>query len=263
MCPQPPNNSPEAEMVSEHLRYIDLIDKPPVTLGLTGGEPTLLGRGLLDIIHRAKDKLPSTHLHMLTNGRLYAYKDYVRQIAAINHPSFMTGIPLFSDIANEHDYIVQAAGAFDQTTKGLYNAAECGLNIELRIVLTKQTIPRLLQISEFIYRSFPFVQHVAFMGMENMGYVKKNWNLLWEDPVDYMAVLEKAVKNLYYRNLNVSIYNLQRCILPKSLWAFARQSISDYKNISLNECNNCSQVQECGGLFKSSETRHSRGIHSI
>jgi len=146
---------------------------------------------------------------------------------------------------------------------GLYNAAEHKLHVEVRVVLHKQTIRRLEQLAEFIYRNLPFVSHVALMGLENMGYVKRNWDLLWIDPVDYADVLERTVRHLFYRRLNVSIYNLQLCILPRSLWTFARQSISDYKNIYLDVCSKCGVRAQCGGLFKSSETRHSPGIHPL
>jgi hypothetical protein len=65
----------------------------------------------------------------------------------------------------------------------LYNAEQAGLTLEIRVVLHKQSIPRLRQLANFIYRNFPFTAHVALMGLENMGYVKKNWDLLWIDPV--------------------------------------------------------------------------------
>jgi len=116
---------------------------------------------------------------------------------------------------------------------------------------------------EYIYRNLPFVSHVALMGLENMGYVKKNWNILWIDPVDYMKTLEHAVRHLFYRGMNVSIYNLQLCLLPKTLWPFSRQSISDFKNIYLEECENCTVKNFCGGLFLSCKSRHSSGIHCL
>ena len=147
--------------------------------------------------------------------------------------------------------------------QGLYNAAKYGLRIEIRVVLHKQTLPRLKNLADFIYRNLPFVNHIALMGLENMGYVKANWSLLWEDPVDYMPVLEDTVRYLFYRRMNVSIYNLQLCLLPRSLWGFARQSISDFKNIYLDECTNCDVQDRCAGLFLSSEARHSRGIKAI
>jgi len=263
MCSQPPSLDDDNQIVDEHLRIIDLIKVPPETLGITGGEPTLLGEGLVRILARLKEKFPNTHVQMLTNGRLYSYPDLVRELASVKHPSFISAIPLYADIANVHDYIVQARGAFDQTIAGLYNTARFNLQTEVRVVLHKQTIPRLLPLTDYIYRNLPFVSHVALMGLENMGYVKKNWDILWIDPLEYMEILQQAVTRLFYRGVNVSIYNLQLCLLPKEIWPFSAKSISDFKNIYLEECENCEVKNFCAGLFLSSKSKHSSGIHRL
>lgn len=263
MCSQPPKDVDDSHIVAEHLRLIDLIESPPEHLGITGGEPTLLKDGLVRIIARLKERFPDTSVVMLSNGRLYAYEEFVQELVAVQHPYFLTSIPLYADNAVDHDYVVQAKGAFDQTIQGFYNSAKHGLAVEVRVVLHKQTIPGLPSLVEFIYRNLPFVRHVALMGLENMGYVKKNWDLLWIDPADYSITLEAAVQYLYRRRVDVSIYNLPLCVLPKSVWSFARKSISDYKNIYLDECGRCRVKEYCGGLFQSSETRHSRLIKAV
>ena len=263
MCSQPPKAVDDSYLVEENLKMLSLIQASPEYMGITGGEPTLLGPDLIRLLETAKEKLPATHLHMLTNGRLYKDLAFVRRIADVNHPSFISAIPLYADVAGVHDYIVQAHGAFDETVEGLYNAAEAGLAVEIRIVLHKQSIPRLKQLTEFIYWNFPFAVHVAFMGLENMGYVKKNWKELWIDTVDYMDSLGEAVRYLYLRRMNVSIYNLQLCLLPQSLWSFARKSISDFKNEYLDVCSHCTVRDHCSGLFLSQVNRHSDSIHSL
>ena len=183
---------------------------------------------------------------MLTNGRQFNDEQYVKKIAAIPGLNLLSAIPLYADVAPIHDYIVQAKGAFDQTAKGLYNMARHKLPVEIRVVLHKQTIPRLLHLMGVHLSKFPpFVAHVALMGLENMGYVKKNWELLWIDPVDYQDDLEAAVRYLHYRQMPVSIYNLQLCILKSTLHPFARKSISDLKNIYLEECSHCSVRNDC------------------
>jgi hypothetical protein len=101
------------------------------------------------------------------------------------------------------------------------------------------------------------------MGLENMGYVKKNWETLWIDPVDYMSTLEEAALALTRQGMLVSIYNLQLCLLPKSLWGLARKSISDFKNIYLPECEGCAAKEHCAGLFLSQQDRHSAHIRRI
>ena len=263
MCSQPPKEVDDSHLVEENIKMLSLIQTPPEYMGITGGEPTLLGPDLIRLLEATRDRLPNTHIHMLTNGRLYKDLAFVRRIADVQHPSFVSAIPLYADVAGVHDYIVQAHGAFDETVEGLYNAAEAGLAVEIRIVLHKQSIPRLKQLAEFIYWNFPFAVHVAFMGLENMGYVKKNWEELWIDPVDYMDSLGEAVKYLYLRRMNVSIYNLQLCLLPQSLWSFARKSISDFKNEYLDVCAHCTARDHCSGLFLSQVNRHSKHIHAL
>jgi len=246
--------------VAEHLRLIALIDKPPVALGITGGEPTLLGEGIVTVLSAIKERFPETAVHMLTNGRAYADDRFVAELAAAAPQGFVSGVPLYADVPDLHDWIVQAKGAFAETMAGLYNAARYGLRTEIRVVLHKQTLPRLVPLMGFIYRNLPFVGHVALMGLENMGYVKKNREALWIDPLDFAEELEEAVKAMHYRGMRLSVYNLPLCVLPRAVWPFARQSISDYKNIYLEECGGCAVRRRCSGLFASSKNLHSRGI---
>jgi hypothetical protein len=86
---------------------------------------------------------------------------------------------------------------------------------------------------------------------------------LWIDPYDYQNQLEAAVEFLAIRGMNVSIYNHQLCVLPKSLWKFARKSISDWKNIYLDRCQPCGVKEECGGFFKWATKLHSGHIRAI
>src|SRR5208282_3769811 len=264
MCSQPPQDRDDTDALTErNLNLIRLIDKPPSRLVITGGEPTLLGERLFAIIASLRDKFPETYLHMLTNGRVFAWPGYTAQLAAIKHPNLVLGIPLYSDDSTTHDYVVQAKGAFDQTILGLHQAARYGLRIEVRVVLHAITIPRLPQLAEYIYRNLTFVEHVALMGLENIGYAPRNMSELWIDPHDYQDQLESAVETLSTRMMNVSIYNHQLCVLRESLWKFARKSISDWKNIYLDECQTCGVREQCGGFFQWATKLHSEYIHPV
>jgi len=101
------------------------------------------------------------------------------------------------------------------------------------------------------------------MGIETIGLARKNIDEIWIDPYDYMSQLEKTVEYLDQRLMNVSIYNLQLCILPGDLWPFARKSISSWKNIYLEECQQCDFRDECGGFFSSSKDKYSKYIHPL
>jgi His-Xaa-Ser system radical SAM maturase HxsC len=260
MCSQPPKPGAES-LLNICLRTVELLrSQPPAHLGITGGEPTLLGEGFIRLLASLKANLPDTVVTALSNGRGFADAALADAIADVGHPGLRFTIPLHADVPDVHDYIAQAKGAFTETVAGFYNLAARGLDCEVRVVLHAQSVPRLGALAEWIWRKLPFVSQVAFMGLENMGYVRKNWEQLWIDPLDYADDLRKAVKHLYRRGIDVSIYNLPYCVLPPQLWGFARQSISDHKQVLIEECRGCDAAPHCAGLFISGAERHSRGI---
>lgn len=260
MCSQPPKMVDDSQRVQHILRLIDLIDPDSKEIGITGGEPTLLGDAFFTIIRKLKSTLPNTSVHVLSNGRLFKNHAFARNLGEIQHPDVMLGIPVYSDIDDEHDHVVQARGAFDETMLGLYNLAACEVPVEIRVVVHRLTYRRLPQLAEFICRNLPFAAHVALMGMEMYGYANLNFRNLWIDPVEYQQQLEEATVTLALHGMNVSIYNHQLCTIPKRIWPFTRKSISDWKNIYLDECGDCEVRQFCGGFFQSAAKRHSAHI---
>lgn len=263
MCSQPPKAINDSHRLVEHLRLIDLIDPRTEELGITGGEPTLLRDGFLQLIARSRERLPHTALHVLTNGRLFFYRTFAEKLGAIAHPDLVLGIPLYSDVDWHHDYIVQAPGAFEQTVIGLHNLDRYGVRVEIRVVLHALSIPRLTRLATFIARNFPFASQIALMGLEMFGLVHKNLSELWIDPADYQQELREAAEILVNGGMNVSIYNHQLCVLDRSLWPLARKSISDWKNVYLPECNGCDVLERCGGFFQSGTRIRSARIHPL
>jgi His-Xaa-Ser system radical SAM maturase HxsC len=262
MCSQPPSDHDDVDPLAErNLQLIDLMDPSPDYLCITGGEPTLTGRHLFVLLERLRDKLPTTWVHMLTNGRRFAWEAFTSQFAAVCHPRLSLGIPLYSDDASVHDYVVQAKDAFDQTIMGLHQLARFGIDVEIRVVLHALTIPRLTRLAEYICRNLTFAHHVALMGMEPIGYAPRNMNQLWIDPLDYQDELEQAIEVLARFGIEVRIYNLQLCVLRQSLWKYAKQSISDWKNVYATPCHECVVRSKCGGFFHWNIPIQSRGIH--
>jgi len=239
------------------------MDPETPELGITGGEPTLFKDEFLRLIRYCKDRLPNTALHVLTNGRLFYYREFACKLGEIEHPDIMLGIPLYSDVDSEHDYVVQARGAFEETVLGIHNLARYGVPVEIRVVIHKQTYRRLPTLAEFIARNFPFAAHVALMGLEMFGFVHRNFDELWIDPHDYQSELLKATETLFLSGLNTSIYNHQLCVLDHQLWPFARKSISDWKNIYLDVCERCDVRESCGGFFQITRKKQKQTNHSI
>ncbi len=261
MCSQPPKDRNDIEILHDiHTRLIPLIPKDCIELGVTGGEPTLLGEKFFTLMNQLKVELPQTEIHVLSNGRSFAWNRLARRLGEIDNKRLMIGIPLYSDYYQVHDYIVQANHAFYQTILGIHNLSRYNQRIEIRVVLHKQSIPRLLKLANYIYKNLPFVEHVTFMGLEYIGYTPKNIEKLWIDPYDYKDELAEAVEYLAGKGMNVSIYNSTLCVLPERVWQYARKSISDWKNDYLPECSKCVKLDSCGGLFTWNLNKHSAHI---
>ncbi len=263
MCCQPPVKRDDIDFFYE--KNIRLIDSAPVelpTIGITGGEPTLLGDRLFDLIAHIRKRLPNTHIQILSNGRQFADGAYAEKLAQVSEGMVIVGVPFHSDSPIIHDRIAGAKNAYNHTLLGLYNLAANDIDIELRIVLTKQNYQRLPQMARFISKNLAFVSTVAFMAMEDIGYTIKNRDLIWIEPLDYMPQLQQAVQYLAQLEFDVSLFNLPLCLLPESLRPFAKQSISDWKNKYLPICDICSLKSSCCGLFTTSHSIF-QGLHPI
>ncbi|MPN35397.1 hypothetical protein SDC9_182895 [bioreactor metagenome] len=174
----------------------------------------------------------------------------------------LAGIPLHSDYPGDHDAVTRVSGSFDETVRGLYHLGEFGIRVELRVLITQYNYRRLKKISDFLYRHLPFLDFVAFMGMEVTGWATRNAAQVWIDPADFQDNLEEAVLNSAGWGMDCCIYNIPHCLLRKSLYPYACHSISDWKNQFLPVCGDCPMRNECCGLFSTS-SRQSRAIKPV
>ena len=257
MCPQVVEGISRYKECFEILKFIDL--KHTENIGITGGEPTLEIDNLVKFLKQIAKKFPNKNIHILTNGRSFSKIENVKKLAEIKKINLSFGIPLYSNIAEEHDYIVGTNGAFQQTIKGLYNLAKYHQNIEIRIVIMRQNYKILDGLSKYIYRNLPFVSHIALMGMEYHGNAQTNYKEVAIDPVEYKEELYNAVKIFLRANMMTDIYNIPLCLADSRIHEFCRDSISTQKKTFLAICEQCSKKGSCSGVFETSFT-HSKNI---
>lgn len=262
MCPQPSGPDPD-NMYKLNSEILSLVNSNySGSIGFTGGEPTLKINDLCNLLKQCKKHLKNTPIFLLTNGTIFSSFEKARQISLVLHPNLTHCVSFNSDVKEINDKIMGTRGSFEQTIRGLHNLALFRQRIELRVVIQKDNYVRLPNIAEFIYRNFPYISHVALMGMETTGIALNNLARIWVDPNEYVPYIFKAVNILHQRELNVSIYNLPLCIMPEVLWKYCRDSISTWKKGFIEECNNCSVRNRCPGLFKTSKVIIP-GIHAI
>lgn len=263
MCSQPPKEIDDRWLLQEIKRVLPLVAKNTEFICFTGGEPLLDWNEFLEVLAVSRDVLPDTSIHVLSNGRAFARDDVVAAWAGLRHPHLSVGIPIYAAVDHAHDYVVQARGAFDETVLGVLKLKDRGQRVEIRVVLHALTAARIAETCTWLARNLPFVDHVALMGLENTGFALANADKLWIDPIEYRAQLAEGVAVLAAARVKVSVYNLQRCVLDRSVWPYAAQSISDWKNGFVEQCEHCIEKDRCSGFFTSGRPRLSRAISPI
>lgn len=263
MCPQPPKNHDKA-LFNAAKRILSLVSADYIgSVAITGGEPTLLGNEFISLLKECRSKLPSAWISVLTNGKGFSNLELARKVALLGLRNFIFCVSMHADSDEIHDSIVGRVGSFRKTQQGIYNLAKFNLPIEIRVVVLKANHTRLPQIAEYIYRNYPFIDHITFMALEMTGLAKQNREQVWVDPWEYKDTLEIATHELHRRGMTVSVYNHQLCVLDPRTRFFARQSISHWKKSLLPVCAPCDVKDECCGVFTTSGDQLSKKISPL
>ena len=262
MCPQPPcaDNSAQHD---ENLRILGLLCGKVEMIGITGGEPTLFPDRLLDYFAAINRKFPAARVEILTNGSALANFDIAKRLALAAPLNLCYCVSVHGDTAPLAESIMRKSGGWDKALQGIANLAKLQQQIEIRVVLTKNNAPYVEDIAWFIYRNFPFVWHVAFMGQEITGEAVKNHERIWVEPMEYASRLDSAVKTLAAVGMNVSIYNIPLCLLLETSRKYAARSISDWKQGYIAQCSSCSMMTDCCGFFTTSGEHFPKGVKPL
>jgi len=252
MCPQPPKKDEYSLLDTNKLLLKYLRSQPINKIGITGGEPTVKHKDLKELLSLAYEYYPTAKIDLLTNGKKLSDFNITKELA-ISNPNITFCISFPSDNEKDFNRILESKSIYTNVLKSIQNLAILKQTIELRIVITKQNYKRLEQISEFIYRNFPFIYHITFMGMEVIGHAFDNYDEIKINPLDYQENLLKAVQFLNRRSMHVSIYNIPYCLIDERLWKFLRNSISAWKQNYKDECNLCVKKETCPGIFSTSK----------
>lgn len=245
MCSQPPKN----KVYDYYQLYEEAILLSPkgLTIGISGGEPTLERERLFNFLLTMKDKRPDIKFHVLTNAQHFIPSDIpiLDELA----PTVVWGVPLYSSEADVHDEIVGKSGAH----KGLLNSInillQAGVNIELRTVVMQQNFQNLPKLADFIARHLSLCDVWALMQLENIGFAKMNWSHIFIDTSTNFSPLANALAIAITGQIKVALYNFPLCSVPSEWRTLCCKSISDWKNKYLEMCNSCSSVSECCGFF--------------
>ncbi len=255
MCPYTEHFRLNAKSESfERLKQmVDSISPYAEYVCITGGEPTILRDNFLRLVKYCRNHFHSALLHILTNGRTFAYKDFLDDFRRLRPYKTLLGIPLHADNSVLHDYISQSEGSFDETLRGLDNLYRAGEHIELRIVTSKLNCENLPSLAKMIAGRYPYCRHVCLMGLEMMGNAMINRDKVWCDYGELWSFIREAVYILLMKGVETELYNYPLCIIDKNLQPLYRRSITPSKIEYLPECESCRKKDECGGFFRTTK----------
>lgn len=239
MCPQKLNVDPsENDLIIR--RVLENLDYKFFTgITFTGGEP-FLKTGFIEL---ALEKSPeNVFITILSNGSILPSEKILRS------GRVKICVPLYSSFDEIHNFMT-GSSSFYKIVKNLMRISSFNVPLELRFVMTKLNSKNLLEFSRFVSRNLPFVQDVAFMGMELTESAAKNRNELWINPKDYVSDLQKAADYLSDFKITTWIYNLPFCLFDKSHQKYLVKSISLWKIRYLEKCQSCEMKENCDGMF--------------
>jgi His-Xaa-Ser system radical SAM maturase HxsC len=247
MCSQPPKKT--------HLDRFDLFEQacllaePAIVIGISGGEPTLYKEPLLGMVERVLAARVDLQFHILSNGQHFDRGDIER----LRNPVFRRvswGIPLYAAEAALHDEIVAKPGAFSRLEESFAALLQAGARIELRTVLLKANVAALPDLARHVTTRLRFIESWSIMQLENTGFAKNRWPLLYLDHRADFEPIAAALDRAALHGLPARLFNFPRCSVPEPYRPQAAVSISDWKRKYMPACARCRERERCCGFFE-------------
>ena len=223
------------------------VHTPHITV--TGGEPFLAGKDIFGLFGFCRSKFPDTEFLVLTNGRVFALKEYCELLKETAPDNTILGIPIHGSCAVVHDAITRTPGSFNQTISGLQNLHNLGVRLELRIVVCRMNITDLANTARLIASVLPNAERVCIMGMEMTGNAHVNRDMVWIPYQQSAPFVAEATDVLIGAGIDVRLYNYPLCTVDHKYWTICYKSITDHKIRYAQCCENCSVKDACGGVF--------------
>ena len=251
MCPYTTKHrcNESSESLDVLQRFVHLMDPFAQYLCVTGGEPTLLRQDFLILMGDIRDYFEDCLVHVLTNGRIFYYSDFLHDFQRVRPGRTLLGIPVYGHNAQIHDNITQTPGSFEQTMMGLQRLYGAGEHIEIRIVVSALNYEWLIETAMMIIKLFPKVYGVSIMGLEMMGNAMLNRSKVWIGFDEARESITKCVDLLIENGVQVQLYNYPLCKVDRRHWPIYRKSITPSKVEYLPACDECAMRQRCGGFF--------------
>ena len=251
MCPSPLKMRINAKPVDID-NLISIAKHMPADINhitVTGGEPFMAGKDIFRLFDYCGTKFEETEFQILTNGRIFALKEYCSLLQETLPVNSIIGIPLHGSIAEIHDAVTQAPGSFIQTVTGIRNLLSLGFRVEIRIVVSRLNIYNLDALAALITKLFQQTDHVSIMALEMTGNAFANEKSVWIEYRESFRYVKPAILTLIKSGIDTVLYNFPLCTVDQEFHTICAKSISTEKVRFGAHCLECSKRDACGGVF--------------
>lgn len=232
-------------------------------LYLQGGEPTIHPQ-IIEVVRYAK-KIGFKKVDIITNGRLFNYLEFTKQIVEAGLDNITFSIQGHTSML--HDFITQSPGSFDQAIQGIKNLRSISHheNIQSSTVIIRQNYISLSDIinllEPFGIKIFHFIYVIPYdtVMMNNQGVLIKlseiTTHLQEMLEVVRKKQLQAAVENVPFCMLQGYESHLTRNVLLSTL-KFNQRFIIDKNEVSAKDwiktqvCAGCKYYSNCKGLHR-------------
>jgi MoaA/NifB/PqqE/SkfB family radical SAM enzyme len=155
---------------------------------ISGGDPTIHPE-LQNIIELGK-KLGYKHVQMISNGRMFASKEFLDKCikAGLNEITFS----IHGHTKDLHDNLTSAEGSFYQTVLGIRNTLQSGIIVSSDIVLNKKNYMHFPDIVKFLFKQG--IREIDVLHLIPFGNAYKNKDELFYDLDDAVKYIHEGLK---------------------------------------------------------------------
>jgi His-Xaa-Ser system radical SAM maturase HxsC len=220
-------------------------------LCMTGGEPTIR-KEFFKFLRYAKKRNPEMEVFVVSNGRMFYYKNFVEKMVGIGLKNLKMGIALYGHDTNVHDAITRIPGSFEQTIGGIKNLIKCGVPVELRVIVSKMNYRHLVDIANYVARNLDKIYRVVFINMKYTGNAYINRKVLFVRYSEVVPYAEKAAEILLKKNIEVKMFHFPLCTIKKKYHKLAKGVTKQKSELMFVEaCKRCKLKEECPMIWKS------------
>ncbi len=218
-------------------------------IGLTGGEPTLR-KDFFTLLKRIRENWPDKYVFLVSNGRKFAGLAFSKKLANLKMGNFKIGIPLFSHNAKVHDAHTQVKGSFNETVEGIKNLIKLGVEVELRVLVTKMNYRELKKTAEFIAKNFKGVFRVVFINLKYTGNAFIYRKKIFVKYSELAPYAQDAARYLINEGFYVRLFHFPLCTIDREFWEIAEGISKQEEELRLlKKCKMCKLKDRCPRIW--------------